>query len=468
MKHAVNRIYFIGIGGVGMSGIAEVLQNLNYKVSGSDMADSEILRRLARLGIKTFIGHDAKNLENVDVVVISSAVKQDNPEVLEAKRLNIPVVPRAIMLAELMRMKQGIAIAGTHGKTTTTSLVASILAEGGLDPTFVIGGRLNSADANAKLGSGEYIVVEADESDASFLNLLPVMAVVTNIDEDHMETYGHDFEKLKKSFVEFLHRMPFYGAAIVCIDDAAVRDILPSIARPFITYGLAEEAHIRATNIVANHGKMTFSVECKGTNTRNNFPVELNLPGLHNVRNALAAIAVAVEIDINPESIQKALSHFKGVDRRFQNFGKFSSKDGGQFLLIDDYGHHPVEMKATIDAARGAYPNQRLVLAFQPHRYSRTRDCFEDFIKVISSVDAILLTEVYAAGEAKVVGADTRALCRAIRLNCKIEPIFVEEIQNMATAILDQALDGDVVLCMGAGSISTVPKNIANLLDSKA
>jgi UDP-N-acetylmuramate--alanine ligase len=463
MKHAVNRIHFIGIGGVGMSGIAEVLQNLNYKVSGSDMTDSAILRRLARFDIKTFIGHDAKNLENVDVVVISSAVKQNNPEVLEAKRLNIPVVPRAIMLAELMRMKQGIAIAGTHGKTTTTSLVASVLAEGGLDPTFVIGGRLNSADANAKLGSGEYIVVEADESDASFLNLLPVMAVVTNIDEDHMETYGHDFDKLKNAFVEFLHRMPFYGAAIVCVDDAAVRDIMPSIARPIITYGLTEEAQIRATNVLAENGKMTFIVQCRNDNTFTSMPVVLNLPGLHNVRNALAAIAVAIELDIKPESIQKALSQFRGVDRRFQNFGTLAAKDGGKFILIDDYGHHPVEMKATIEAARGAYPNQRLVLAFQPHRYSRTRDCFEDFIKVMASVDVILLSEVYSAGEAKIVGADTRALCRAIRLNCKIEPIFVEEIQDMPAAILDVVIDGDVVLCMGAGSISTVPKSIVNL-----
>lgn len=464
MKHAVNRIHFIGIGGVGMSGIAEVMQNLTYKVSGSDIADSAILRRLAQFDIKTSIGHDAKNLQDVDVVVISSAVKQDNPEVLEAKRLNIPVVPRAIMLAELMRMKQGIAVAGTHGKTTTTSLVASVLAEAGLDPTFVIGGRLNSADANAKLGSGDYIVVEADESDASFLNLLPVMAVVTNIDEDHMETYGHDFEKLKNSFIEFLHRMPFYGAAIVCVDDAAVREIMPSIARPIITYGLAEEARVRATDVQANNGKMSFLVECKSNDTWMSMPVVLNLPGLHNVRNALAAIAVAIELDIKPESIQNALSQFRGVDRRFQNYGKIVAKEGGLFTLIDDYGHHPVEMKATIEAARGAYPNQRLVLAFQPHRYSRTRDCFEDFIKVMASVDVILLSEVYAAGEAKIVGADTRALCRAIRLNCKIEPIFVEEIQNMAIAILDIAKDGDVVLCMGAGSISGTPKNIVNLV----
>lgn len=464
MKHAVNRIHFIGIGGVGMSGIAEVLQNLTYKVSGSDMADSFALRRLSQLNIKTFIGHDAKNLQNVDVVVISSAVKHDNPEVIEAKRLNIPVVPRAVMLAELMRMKQGIAIAGTHGKTTTTSLVASVLAEGGLDPTFVIGGRLNSADANAKLGSGDYIVVEADESDASFLNLLPVMAVVTNIDEDHMETYGHDFEKLKSSFIEFLHRMPFYGAAIVCIDDAAVREIVPSLARPVITYGLTEEAQIRAIDVHARNGRMTFTVQLNNEDSKNAFPIELNLPGLHNVRNALAAIAVALELEIDVVSIQKALAQFRGVDRRFQNYGDLTLTDGSVFTLVDDYGHHPVEMKATIEAARGAYPGRRLVLAFQPHRYSRTRDCFEDFIKVMSSVDAILISEVYAAGEAKIVGADSRSLCRAIRLHSKIEPIFVDDIQNMATEILAIAKDGDVVLCMGAGSIGAAPKNIVNIV----
>lgn len=464
MKHAVNRIHFIGIGGVGMSGIAEVLQNLTYKVSGSDIADSVTLRRLSQLNIKTFIGHDAKNLQNVDVVVISSAVKHDNPEVIEAKRLNIPVVPRAVMLAELMRMKQGIAIAGTHGKTTTTSLVASVLAEGGLDPTFVIGGRLNSADANAKLGSGDYIVVEADESDASFLNLLPVMAVVTNIDEDHMETYGHDFEKLKSSFIEFLHRMPFYGAAIVCIDDAAVRAIVPSLARPVITYGLTEEAQIRAVDVHARSGQMTFTVQLNNVDSTNAFPIELNLPGLHNVRNALAAIAVALELEIDVVSIQKALAQFRGVDRRFQNYGDLTLTDGSVFTLVDDYGHHPVEMKATIEAARGAYPGRRLVLAFQPHRYSRTRDCFEDFIKVMSSVDAILISEVYAAGEAKIVGADSRSLCRAIRLHSKIEPIFVDDIQNMAMEILDIAKNGDVVLCMGAGSIGTTSKNIVNIV----
>jgi UDP-N-acetylmuramate--alanine ligase len=464
MKHAVNRIHFIGIGGVGMSGIAEVLQNLNYSVSGSDIADGTVLRRLAQLGIKTYVGHFANNLQSVDVVVISSAVKQDNPEVLEAKRLNIPVVPRAVMLAELMRMKQGIAIAGTHGKTTTTSLVASVLAEAGLDPTFVIGGRLNSADANAKLGSGEYIVVEADESDASFLNLLPVMAVVTNIDEDHMETYGHDFQKLKSSFVDFLHRMPFYGAAIVCVDDDAVNEIIPEIARPVITYGLVEEAQIRAVDIRAVNGRMFFNVCLKDDSSQKAFAIELNLPGLHNVKNALAAIAVALELEINQTSIQKALAQFKGVDRRFQKYGEFTTSDGSTFTLVDDYGHHPVEMKATIEAAKGAYPGRRLVLAFQPHRYSRTRDCFEDFIKVMASVDAILLSEVYAAGEAKIVGADSRSLCRAIRLNCKIEPIFVDDIQNMAQEILDIIENEDVVLCMGAGSISGTPKNIISLL----
>lgn len=464
MKHAVSRIHFIGIGGVGMSGIAEVLQNLNYIVSGSDMTDSTVLKRLAQLGIKTYVGHFARNLQSVDVVVISSAVKQDNPEVVEAKRLNIPVVPRAVMLAELMRMKQGIAIAGTHGKTTTTSLVASVLAEAGLDPTFVIGGRLNSADANAKLGSGQYIVVEADESDASFLNLLPVMAVITNIDEDHMETYGHDFQKLKSSFVEFLHRMPFYGAAIVCVDDEAVNEIIPKIARPVITYGLVEEAQIRAVDIKAKNGKMLFNVHLKDDSSQKVLAIELNLPGLHNVKNALAAIAVALELEIDPSSIQRALSQFKGVDRRFQKYGDVKTRDGSTFTLVDDYGHHPVEMKATIEAARGAYPGRRLVLAFQPHRYSRTRDCFEDFIKVMASVDVILLSEVYAAGEGKIVGADSRALCRAIRLNCKIEPIFVDDIQNMAQEVLNITENGDIVLCMGAGSISATPKNIINLL----
>lgn len=462
MKHAIRHIHFIGMGGAGMSGIAEVLHNLGYTISGSDLADSVTLRRLSKLGITTYIGHDANNLANVDVVVTSSAVKSDNPEVLAARQKNIPVVPRAVMLAELMRMKQGIAIAGTHGKTTTTSLVASILAEAGLDPTFVIGGRLNSADANAKLGSGAYIVVEADESDASFLNLLPIMAVITNIDADHMETYDHDFEKLKSAFIDFLHRMPFYGAAILCTDDATIRDIIPKIARPIISYGFNPEARIRAMDIQTANGKMHFTVSRKNGEQLPDLKIQLNLPGLHNVRNALAAIAIATELDVDDIAIQNALLQFKGVDRRFQNYGQFKTKDGGSFTLVDDYGHHPVEMNATIEAARGAFPNQRLVLAFQPHRYSRTRDCFEDFIKTISTVDVVLLAEVYAAGETKIIGADGRALTRALRLTGKVDPLFVDEIDAMPNAILDIARDGDIVLCMGAGSIGAVPKKIVD------
>lgn len=464
MKHAIRHIHFIGIGGSGMSGIAEVLHNLGYVISGSDLIESATFKRLALLNIKTYVGHRAENLANVDVVVISSAVKADNPEVMAAREKNIPVVPRAVMLAELMRMKQGIAIAGTHGKTTTTSLVASVLAAAGLDPTFVIGGRLNSADANAKLGSGNYIVVEADESDASFLNLIPVMAVVTNIDADHMETYDHDFEKLKTAFVDFLHRMPFYGAAILCIDDAVIRDIIPKVARPITSYGFSEKAQVRAVNVRAVNGKMLFTVLRNDGIALPDLSIELNLPGLHNVRNALAAIAVATELDVADIAIQKALSQFRGVDRRFQNYGNIGSRTGGTFTLIDDYGHHPVEMSATIEAARGAFPNQRLVLAFQPHRYSRTRDCFEDFVKIISSVDVVLLAEVYAAGEVKIVGADGRALTRALRLTGKIDPIFVDEIDAMPNAIADVARDGDIVLCMGAGSIGSVPKSLVEML----
>lgn len=464
MKHAIRHIHFIGMGGAGMSGIAEVLHNLGYVISGSDLVDSPTLKRLAKLNIATYVGHDTGNLANVDVVVISSAVKADNPEVIAARKNNIPVVPRAVMLAELMRMKQGIAIAGTHGKTTTTSLVASVLAEAGLDPTFVIGGRLNSADANAKLGSGDYIVVEADESDASFLNLLPVMAVVTNIDADHMETYGHDFEKLKTAFVEFLHRMPFYGAAILCIDDAGIREIIPQVARPITSYGFSTDAQIRAVDVQAVNGKMQFTVQRNNGVKLSDLNIELNLPGMHNVRNALAAIAVATELDVADSAIQKALSQFKGVDRRFQNYGDICARTGGTFTLIDDYGHHPVEMSATIEAARGAFPNQRLVLAFQPHRFSRTRDCFEDFVKIISSVDVVLLAEVYAAGEMRIVGADGRALTRALRLTGKIDPLFVDEIDAMPDAIADVARSGDVVLCMGAGSIGSVPKKLVEML----
>jgi len=360
------------------------------------------------------------------------------------------------MLAELMRLKRGIAIAGTHGKTTTTSLVASVLAEGGLDPTFVIGGRLNSAGANAKLGAGDYIVVEADESDASFLNLLPVMAVVTNIDADHMETYGHDFLRLQAAFVDFLHRMPFYGTAVLCTDDPAVRAIVSQVSCPITSYGLGADAEVRAVDVRHVHGQMHFTVQRRNGTTLPDLPVVLNLPGEHNVLNALAAIAVAVELDIPDAAVQKALAGFRGVGRRFQLYGQASARDGGSFSVIDDYGHHPVEMAATLAAARGAYPGRRLVLAFQPHRYSRTRDCFEDFVKVIGHCDAVLLTEVYAAGEAPVVAADGRALMRALRMAGQVEPVFVPAIDDLPQAILDQARDGDVVLCMGAGSIGLV------------
>ncbi len=463
MKHAVQRIHFIGLGGSGMSGIAEVLHNLGYQISGSDLSDSPTLRRLSALGMRTFVGHDAAHLEAVDAVVTSTAVKPDNPEVVQARAQRIPVVPRALMLAELMRLKRGIAIAGTHGKTTTTSLVASVLAEGGLDPTFVIGGRLNSAGANAKLGAGEYIVVEADESDASFLNLLPVMAVVTNIDADHMETYGHDLGRLKSAFVEFLHRMPFYGAAVLCTDDPGVQDIVGRIARPITSYGLGEQSQVRAVNIRAAGGQMHFTVQRRNGVTLPDLDVVLNLPGQHNVLNALAAIGVAVELDLPDAAVVKALAEFRGVGRRFQHFGDAALAGGGRCTLIDDYGHHPVEMAATLSAARGAFPGRRLVLAFQPHRYSRTRDCFEDFVKVIGQADAVLLTEVYAAGEMPIVAADGRALMRALRMAGKVEPLFVEEIDDLPQAIVDNARDGDVVLCMGAGSIGQVAGRVIEM-----
>jgi UDP-N-acetylmuramate--alanine ligase len=468
MKHAIKHIHFIGLGGSGMSGIAEVLHNLGYVISGSDLSDSATLRRLASLGIKTFVGHAAENLATVDAVVTSTAVQADNPEVLAAREKKIPVVPRALMLAELMRLKQGIAIAGTHGKTTTTSLVASILAEAGLDPTYVIGGRLNSVGANAKLGSGDYIVVEADESDASFLNLLPVMAVVTNIDADHMETYGHDFGNLKKAFVDFLHRMPFYGTAILCTDDPAIQSIVQQISRPITSYGFGEEAQVRAINVRPVGAQMHFTAQRRNGVTLPNLDVVLNLAGEHNVLNALSAIAVAVELNVPDAAVQKALSEFKGVGRRFQSYGDLSAKDGGVFTVIEDYGHHPVEMAATLAAARGAFPGRRLVLAFQPHRYTRTRDCFEDFVKVIGHADAVLLSEVYAAGEAPIVAADGRSLTRALRVTGKVEPVFVDAIEAMPQAIIDNAVAGDVVLCMGAGSIGAVPQKIVDLLGQSA
>jgi UDP-N-acetylmuramate--alanine ligase len=467
MKHAIQHIHFVGVGGSGMSGIAEVLSNLGYTVSGSDLSDSATLRRLASLGIQITVGHNASNVTGADAVVTSTAVKPDNAEVVRAREMHIPIVPRALMLAELMRLKQGIAIAGTHGKTTTTSLVASVLAAAGLDPTFVIGGRLNSAGANARLGQGDYIVVEADESDASFLNLLPVMAVVTNIDADHMETYGHDFGRLKKAFVDFLHRMPFYGTAILCTDDPAVRDIVNDVTCPITSYGFNEEAQVRAINVRAVGAQMHFTVQRRNGVVLPDLDVVLNLPGLHNVLNALSAIAVAVELNIEDAAVQKALAEFHGVGRRFQHYGDLPLPQGGSVTVIDDYGHHPVEMAATLAAARGAFPGRRLVLAFQPHRYTRTRDCFDDFIKVIAAADSVLLSEVYAAGEAPIVAADGRALARALRIAGKVEPIFVDDILAMPQAAIDNAKDGDVLVCMGAGSIGAVPGKIADQLGGK-
>jgi UDP-N-acetylmuramate--alanine ligase len=467
MKHAIHHIHFVGIGGAGMSGIAEVLHNLGYAISGSDLSDSATLRRLAGLGIATHVGHAAAHIEGADAVVTSTAVQSDNPEVLGARERKIPVVPRALMLAELMRFKQGIAIAGAHGKTTTTSLVTSVLAEAGLDPTFVIGGKLNSAGANAKLGQGDYIVVEADESDASFLNLLPVMAVVTNIDADHMETYGHDFGRLKGAFVDFLHRMPFYGRAIVCVDSPAVREILPQVARPVTTYGFAEDAQVRALNVRAEAGSMHFTVRRSNGQSYPDLDVVLSLPGEHNVLNALSAVAVAMELEISDDALLRAFESFKGVGRRFQRYGELATADGGSFTVIDDYGHHPVEMAATLAAARGAFPGRRLVLAFQPHRYSRTRDCFEDFVKVIGLADAVLLTEVYAAGEAPVVAADGRSLTRALRVAGRVEPVFVENVAELPAAIAVNARDGDVLLCMGAGSIGAVPGKLVEMLQKQ-
>jgi len=463
MKHAIRHIHFVGIGGAGMSGIAEVLLNQGFRISGSDLGESATTRRLQSLGAVVQIGHDAANIEGADAIVTSTAVKADNPEVVAAHAKLIPVVPRAVMLAELMRMKKGVAIAGTHGKTTTTSLVASVLAEAGMDPTFVIGGRLNSAGANAALGSGEYIVVEADESDASFLNLLPVLSVVTNIDADHMDTYGHDFGRLKGAFVEFLHRMPFYGAAVVCVDDAAIREILPQIARPITSYGFSEDAQVRALDVRADGPAMRFVVQRRNGVQLSDLDVTLNLPGRHNVLNALAAIGIAVELGVPDDAVLRALAGFKGVGRRFQRYGEAALPGGGHCTVVDDYGHHPVEMAATLAAARGAFPGRRLVLAFQPHRYSRTRDCFEDFVKVIGQADAVLLAEVYAAGEAPIVAADGRSLARALRVAGKLEPVFVDDIAAMPQSVLDNARDGDVVLCMGAGSIGTVAGKIMEL-----
>jgi UDP-N-acetylmuramate--alanine ligase len=461
MKHKVKRIHFVGIGGAGMSGIAEVLANQGFEVSGSDLAESATTRRLAAMGVRVSIGHVAANVARADAVVVSTAVKDDNPEVVAARERHVPIVPRAQMLAELMRLKQGVAIAGTHGKTTTTSLVASCLAEGKLDPTFVIGGRLVSAGANARLGQGEFLVAEADESDASFLFLSPVISVVTNIDADHMETYGHDFGRLKQAFVDFIHRLPFYGVAVLCLDDPNVREIMPRIAKQVVTYGFDANANVRAEDVVAAEGgQMRFTcVRRDGSAAR--FPVTLNLAGMHNVLNALAAIAVATEVGVPDADIAKALADFKGVGRRFQRYGEIPLAAGGAFTLIDDYGHHPVEMAATLAAARGAFPGRRILLAFQPHRYTRTRDCFEDFVKVLSGVDGLLLTEIYPAGEQPIVAADGRTLARAIRVAGKVEPVFVEDIAALPAAIMETAKDGDVVITMGAGSVGGVPGKLA-------
>ena len=458
MKHAVRHIHFVGIGGVGMCGIAEVLLNLGYAVSGSDQADNVVTRRLGQLGVRMHRGHDAAHIADADVVVVSTAVKETNPEVSAAREKKIPVVPRALMLAELMRLRQGIGVAGTHGKTTTTSLIASILGEAGMDPTYVIGGKLNAAGTNAKLGQGDFLVAEADESDASFLFLSPVIAIVTNIDADHMDAYDHDFEKLKQSFVYFCQRIPFYGLAVLCIDDQNVRDILPQITKPIVTYGFDETAQVRALDAHFADGQMVFTVRREGMA---DLDVVLNQPGMHNVLNALAAIAVGTEVGADDAAIVKALAEFNGVGRRFQRLGEFPAKTGGHFLLIDDYGHHPAEVAATLAAARGTYPHRRLVLVFQPHRYTRTRDCFEDFVKVLSETDMLVLTEVYPAGEGPIQAADGRALARAIRVVGKVEPIFVEQVTEVAAAVHDLVQADDVVLVLGAGSIGQVAPAIS-------
>ena len=458
MRHAVKHIHFVGIGGTGMSGIAEVLLTQNYIVSGSDLADNVVTQRLAKLGAIIQHRHAAENIVGADAVVVSTAVASDNLEVVAAREHKIPVVPRAIMLAELMRMRQGIAVAGTHGKTTTTSLVASILGEAGMDPTFVIGGKLMAAGANARLGKGDFLVAEADESDASFLYLTPVIAIVTNIDADHMDTYDHDFEKLKQAFIYFCQRLPFYGMAVMCLDDPNVRDILPQITKPITTYGFDEAAQVRAVDARFDNGQMRFRVMREDLA---DLEVTLNHPGMHNVLNALAAIAVATEVGAADAPIVKALAEFDGVGRRFQSYGELPIKNGGTFRLIDDYGHHPAEMAATLAAARGAFPGRRLVLVFQPHRYTRTRDCFEDFVRILSQTDALVLTEVYPAGETPIVAADGRALARAVRVVGHVEPVFVEQVGELSATVLELVHDGDVVLVMGAGSIGQVAARIA-------
>jgi UDP-N-acetylmuramate--alanine ligase len=457
-------IHFVGIGGSGMNGIAEVLVNLGYRVQGSDLKENESTRRLARLGATVHIGHRAGNVVGADVVVVSTAVADDNPEVLAAREQRVPVVPRAEMLGELMRFRESIAVAGTHGKTTTTSLVASILAEAGLDPTFVIGGRLQGAGTNARLGAGQYLVAEADESDASFLHLQPVMAIVTNIDNDHLSTHDGDFERLKTSFVEFLHNLPFYGLAVLCQDDAHVRSIQDRVGRPVVTYGVDPGADLRATHIERRGLRTAYVAERAG---RPPLPVAVNLPGLHNVRNSLAAIAVAQELGVEAADIQRALAAFQGVDRRLQHIGDVRMA-AGTVSIVDDYGHHPTEIAATLDAVRQAYPGRRVVLAFQPHRYSRTRDLLDDFAAVLSTVDALLVSEVYAAGEAPIKGADGRAVCRAVRSRGQVEPVFVDKVDQIAAPLRELLRDGDVVLMMGAGHIGAIARELPGKLAAPA
>ncbi len=459
MKFVVKHLHFVGIGGSGMCGIAEVLLNLGYVVSGSDIARSSVTDHLTALGAKVYIGHKPENIEGADAVVVSSAIKPDNPEVVAAKACKLPVVPRAVMLAELMRLRRGIAIAGAHGKTTTTSLTATLLAAGGLDPTYVIGGRLNSSGVNARLGAGEFLVAEADESDASFLNLTPVLSVVTNIDHDHMDTYGHDFNKLKDAFVEFLSRLPFYGVAVLCVDDENVRSIIPRVTRRVIGYGLTEAAEVRAIDIRSEGTRTAYTILRPGHAP---LPVVLNLPGLHNVTNSLASVAVATLVGVDDKAIVKGLSEFTGVGRRFAQYGQLPIRNAegqatGSFTLVDDYGHHPHEIEATIAAVHTAWPEKRLLVVFQPHRYTRTRDCFEDFVNLLCQADAVVLADVYPAGEAPLGGADGRALAHAVRLRGQNNLIFCPHIEDVPAAVHKMVRDGDVVLTIGAGSVGRVP-----------
>lgn len=461
-RKRINRLHFIGIGGAGMGGIAEVVANLGYTVSGSDLAENTMTRRLQSLGITVFKGHTAENIRGADVIVVSTAIDSHNPEIVAAREQRIPIVRRAEMLAELMRFRQGIAVAGTHGKTTTTSLITSLLVEGGMDPTYVIGGKLNSSASNSKLGTGEYLVAEADESDASFLYLQPMIAVVTNIDEDHMSTYGGDFGKLKQTFIEFLHHLPFYGLAVLCVDDEHVREILPDVSRPVVTYGFDDDADLQAVDVRYDGTQSHFTVHRhKGYGS---LDITLNLPGRHNVLNALAAIAIATELDVTDDAIIAGLRKFDGVGRRFQQYGEITFAIGKKAILVDDYGHHPREMKVTLDAVRNAFPNRRLVQVFQPHRYTRTRDLFEDFAQVLSETDVLVLMDVYAASEQPIPGADGRALARAIRIRGKVDPIFVTDVEDVPGVLKHILQDGDIILTQGAGSVGALAASLPEKL----